>query len=186
MTLEQAIIELKKYAKELTDVGDAKEFIKNNKEEFIHRWTKVLQYYNYALKKVDVSSEQFDEIVDIMNDIAVENPSLEPWVYEIQKPASEVRNEQNDNKSNIKVEEIVNQANYLIELISNMQSWDTEVVTSIDSRLREYLRIITNNKEAFNEEIYENLTTNINKALSKISKFNDMLDSDAMQGIMRM
>ncbi|UKI57577.1 MAG: hypothetical protein L6V81_09750 [Clostridium sp.] len=40
MPIEQALQELKKYADEFVNVGDAKKAIETNKDEFIHKWAK--------------------------------------------------------------------------------------------------------------------------------------------------
>ncbi len=53
MTVEQALEELKKYAQEFAEIGDAKQAISNNKEEFLHRWSKVNQYYKYVINNTE-------------------------------------------------------------------------------------------------------------------------------------
>lgn len=46
MPMEQALKELEKYAQKFAQVGDAKQVISTNKDDFLHKWTKVNQYYN--------------------------------------------------------------------------------------------------------------------------------------------
>ena len=187
MTVEQAILELKKCANDLIAVGDANSFIKSNKEEFIHRWIKVMQYYNYILNNINIDSEEFDEFIDIMNDITEKNPSLESWIYDIMKPTSEVKKSSvKEKEANINIEDVVNEVNALVDKINNMQSWDVDEVEIIKWKLEKNRELMVNNKSLFDQEIYENLMRNIEMALNKISKFNNMLDSDSMQGIMLM
>ena len=40
MPIEQALEELKKYAHEFTQVGNAKQAISTNKDDFLHKWQK--------------------------------------------------------------------------------------------------------------------------------------------------
>lgn len=45
MPIDQALNELEKYAQEFAQIGDTKEAIATNKDDFLNRWTKVNQYY---------------------------------------------------------------------------------------------------------------------------------------------
>ncbi|UKI27192.1 MAG: hypothetical protein L6V91_00445 [Bacilli bacterium] len=89
MSIEQALEELKKYARDFANVGDAKQAIQNNKEDFLHKWTKVMQFYKYIIENVKSMSDEWFMAVDILSDVSVDNPSLEEWVQQIIEPKNE-------------------------------------------------------------------------------------------------
>ena len=61
MPIDQALKEFKKYADDFALIGNPEEAIKNNKEEFLHKWTKVNQYYLYIFRNTEpLSDEYFD------------------------------------------------------------------------------------------------------------------------------
>ena len=75
--IEQALEELKKYAYEFTQVGDAKQVISTNKEDFLHKWAKVNQYYKYVVNNAKNMSDEWFMAIDIISDITIDNLSFD-------------------------------------------------------------------------------------------------------------
>ncbi|UKI57578.1 MAG: hypothetical protein L6V81_09755 [Clostridium sp.] len=83
----------------------------------------------------DMSDEWFAAI-DIVGDIAFDNPSLEKWVEQIIEPSKEKAQVQTG--PSIDTATILKDVESLTSEIRNMQSWDPEHIDSIDKQLQEY------------------------------------------------
>lgn len=86
MPIEQALEELKKYVQEFIQVGDAKQAIVTNKDDFLHKWAKVNQYYKYIVNNAKGMSNELFTAVDIISDIAIDNLSLKEWIEQMIEP----------------------------------------------------------------------------------------------------
>ena len=84
MSTEEILNELRKYAEEFENLGDANTAIKNNKEDFLAKWAKLNQYYNYALK-----------------DISYRNPSLSEWIDKIISQSNDKEDNETNNIDNL-------------------------------------------------------------------------------------
>lgn len=73
MKVEDALIELEKYAKEFENIKEPKE---TSKDELLHKYIKVYQYFSYIIQKVEKYGEQWIEAFGIVTDIAYNNPKL--------------------------------------------------------------------------------------------------------------
>lgn len=184
MPIEQVLEELKKYADEFVNVGDAKKAIETNKDEFMHKWAKVNQYYKYIMNNSKDMSDEWFAAIDIVGDIAFDNPSLEKWVDRIIEPSKEKAQVQTG--PSIDTATILKDVESLTSEIRNMQSWDPEHIDSINKQLQEYQKILLSNQTSFEPNVFQNLMSDMSDALDKINRFNSMLNSEAMESIMRM
>ena len=181
MLVEQAVEDLKKYAEDFTKVGDAQQAINANKDEFIHKWAKVMQYYKYICDHCEALSKEFLDAVDILADIACENPSLKEWVEQIIHP--EKKQVQSQTKENIDTSALSSRIDSLVSEIKNMRSWDPDEIGDIEWQLQECQKMLVSNQNAFSSNAYQSLMSDINMALGKIDSFNKMLNSDVMQSM---
>ena len=186
MPIEQALEELKKYAQDFTKVGDAKQAIQNNKEDFLHKWTKVMQYYKYVVDNTKGMSDEWFTAVDILSDIAIDNPSLEEWVQQIIEPKHEKSQTQSQNNATMDIATISGPIESLISEVKNMQNWDPNHIGDIEWQLQEYQKMLISNQSSFEPNVYQSLMDDINAALDKIGRFNSILNSETMEGIKRM
>jgi len=176
MPIEQALEELKKYAKDFTAIGDAKDAIKINKDEFMHKWIKVFQYYDYVSKNANM--DQFVEAVEIVENIRYNNPSLDSWIDSILNPK-----QNNKNDTNIDTSALSNKIESYVTEINNMQYWDPNYINEIEWQLQELQKILISNQKAFDTNLYNSLLNDINSSLIKISRFNKMINSEVMESI---
>ena len=185
MSVEQALEELKKYAQDFTKVGDAKQAIQNNKEDFLHKWTKVMQYYNYIMKKTENMSEDWFQAIDILSDIISDNSSLEEWVIMIINPNGK-KQEKQQNQEIIDPAEITGPIESLVSEVQHMYNWDPEHIEDIEWELQKYQGLLIANKSLFSPNVYQSLMDDINASLNKINNFKKMINSETMEGIKRM
>ena len=186
MPIEQALEELRKYAKEFTNVGDVKQSIQNNKEDFLHKWAKVNQYYKYVINNTKALSDEWFMAVDIISDVVYDNPSLEEWIQQILEPKHDKVQTQSQGNMSIDTATISGPRESLVSEVKNMQSWDPEQIGDIEWQLQEYQRKLLSNQSSFEPNVYNSLMSDINAALNKIGRFNSMLESDLMEDIKRM
>lgn len=179
MPLEQALEELKKYAQELTKIEET------NKDEFIHQWAKVNQYYKYIIKNAPSMSDEWFTAIDIISDIASENPNLEKWVEMIVDPKQNKTQAQVQN-ANVDPTAISNSIEALTTEIKNMQFWDQNHIEDIKRQLNEYQKTLMANESLFETNVYQSLMNEINESLDKINKFMNMINSDEMENMKRM
>lgn len=76
MSLEQALKELQVHADNLASIGDLKEYVNDNRNEFFHKYIKVLQYFKYIEKNSKQQGEIYFDALDILVEIGTKNPSL--------------------------------------------------------------------------------------------------------------
>ncbi len=185
MPVEQALEELRKYAKDFAAVGDAKQAIKNNKDDFIHKYIKVMQYFNYIFKYAKSSEDELCTAVDIIYDIIDDNPSLEEWVTSMIEPKKKNKQEQNQTQENTSVDiaSISNQIESYVSEIRNMYSWDPDYASDIEWKLQEYQKVLVSNKSYFDSSVYQSLMNDIDASLDKIARYNNMLNSEVMEDI---
>lgn len=182
MDIEQAIEELERYAADFASIGDATEFRKNNEKEFLHKFSKVNQYYKYIIERVDESSEQWLSATGLVYEITVINSSLEKWVNQILglKKQQRQSNEEFDTTS------FVNTINSYVFEIQNMQYWDPNKAEEIKWGLEGCEKRLIANKKFFEPEVYKSLIEDIHKALNKIDSYNNMINSTITENITRM
>ncbi len=185
MPIKQALEELKKYAQEFAKVGDAKQAIQNNKDDFLRKWTKVMQYYKYIVENTKIMSDEWFMAVDTLSDISIDNPSLEEWIQQIIEPKHEKTQTQSKNNTSINTASISGPIESLISEVKNMQSWDPNHIGDVEWQLQEYQKMLISNQSSFDSNVYQSLMDDINAALNKISTFNNMLNSETMEGIKR-
>ena len=177
MPLEQAMEELKKYADELTKIGDANTVIKQDKEALIAKFAKVTQYYHYILSKANESDAKdratVYEAADIIADITDDNPSLEPWVNII------LGLEEKKTNSN-ELAFLSNTITALTTEIKNMRNWDPQHVDEIKLKLEECQKLLISYQNEYDPNLYQNLMNDIELSLGKINRFNQMINSDTM------
>lgn len=188
MPVEQALEELKKYAQELIKVGDARQAITSNKDDFFHKWGKVNQYYKYIIKNVPLMSDQWFEAIDILSDISQANPSLEEWIEEMitpKKSRSQAQSPQ-QGQDTIDPATLSEAIQSLIAQINGMQNWDPEQVSDLEWQLQQYQEKLVASQGLFDPDAYQSLMNGMQGALDKIGRFNDMLNSDLMDSINRL
>ncbi len=179
MPLDKALEELEKYAKDLSSIGDAKQFMKANKEAFISKWAKVNQYYLYIMNNTQGMSDEFFRAIEIVSDISYNNPSLEEWVEMITKPVNSKTQTEDALAFKGSIEALISE-------VRDMRYWDTQNVSEIKWELEEYLKKLKENRNLFEFYEYQGLLNNINATLDKIGMFEEMVNSNLMQGIRRM
>ena len=185
MPINQAIDELKKYAEDLTNIGDAKQFIQNHKEEFIQKWAKVNQYYNYLMTNIELFSDNWNQVVDIMGDIQEKNPTLEPWIISIMETKPK-KQEIDTNNESIDSHLLQGKITSLTNELQGMQGWDPEKIEDIKWNLEECQKMLLVSQDAFTPQAYSSLMNDITVSLNKIENFYAMLNSDSMESIKRM
>lgn len=186
MTIEQALEELKKYAQEFAKIGDAKQAISNNKEEFLHRWSKVNQYYKYVVNNTKGMSDEWFAAIDIISDIAVDNPSLEEWIQQMLESKNEKIHTQSKTETSIDISKVIGTIESLTSEVMSMQSWDPNHIGDIKWQLQEYQELLTSNQSLLEPNAYQSLMNDITTALDKISKFENMLKSEKFADIVKM
>lgn len=182
MSIEQALEELKKYADEFTQVGDATQAISTNKDDFLHKFAKVNQYYKYVVNNSEIMSDEWFMAVDIISDIATNNPSLEEWVEQMTKPAQEKTQIKSQDSFPIDTTTISGPIESLVSEVNNMQYWDSDHIEDIEWQLQAYQKRLISNQSSFEPNVYQSLMDDINATLNKIGRFNNMLNSEAMDG----
>ncbi len=188
MPLEQALEELRKYAQDFASVGDAKEAIKKNKDAFLHKWIKVMQYYRYIERESKFMGEAWIDAVDILADIYCDNHSLEEWVDLIIDPKRDKQQEkaQTQEETSFDTSVFANEVEACVSEIMDMQGWDPDNVHDIEEELTELKDTLLAKRSSFSPTMFQSLMDDIDASLGKISKFNDMLNSEAMESIKRM
>ena len=186
MPIEQALEELKKYAKEFAVVGDAKQAIQTNKDDFLHKWAKVNQYYKYVINNTKSMSDEWWMATEIISDIAVDNPSLDEWVEQMTISNHKKTQSQSQTKDSIDPATISGPIESLISEVKNMQNWDPEHIEDIEWQLQAYRNKLISNSNLFEPNVSQSLIDDIDASLSKIAQFNSMINSDLMEGIKRM
>lgn len=187
MEIAEALKQLTQYANEFAQIGDANEAVKNNREEFLHRWTKVMQYYRFIISRVEEMSEEWFDAIDILTDIYDDNPSLKDWVLDIIEP-KRMKIERKDNKNSQRDESIdtaslSNKIDSLVTEINSMQSWDEDKVDDIAWQLREYQEQLKANQSDFEPGVFASLLADSNAALNKIERFTTMLSSETFENL---
>lgn len=185
MSIEQALEELKKYAQEFSKVGDAKQAIASNKDEFLHKWAKVNQYYKYIMNNTKAMSDEWFMAIDIISDISMDNPSLEEWIEKIVEPKQEKTKTQSQNNVTMDASAISSQIESIVSEVKNMHSWDPDYIGDIEWQLQEYKKMLQSYQSSLDKNAYQNLMNEINISLNKIGKFNNMLNSETMEDIKR-
>ncbi len=178
--MEKELEELRKAAKEFAMIGDAREYIKINKDDFIHKWFKVNQYFKYVINNYKDATD-FLEAYDIVSDISIDNPTLEVWVNDWIFPEEKLQKKQDS----IDLAEISGPIESLVLEVSSMQYWDPKRVEDIEWELQEYRNRLMSNKEKFEPSMYQSLLDDINMSLGKIERFNGMVNSDMIDNISR-
>lgn len=186
MLIEEALEKLKIYAQELTKVGDAKQAIKVNKEEFLDKWAKVNQYYKYIVKNTKGMSDEWFMAVDIITDITSDNPSLEEWIDLIIDPKHQNNKTQSYNDTIIDTGAISRSIESIVTEVKNMQLFDEDQIGDIEWQLQEYQNKLISNQGLFEPNVYQSLMDDINEALNKIDKVNNMFNSNLMEDLKRM
>ena len=77
MKVEDALTELEKYAKDFENIEDP---TKISKDELLHKYIKVHQYFSYIIQKAEKGSWYWLEAFGVVTDIAYNNPKLRSWV----------------------------------------------------------------------------------------------------------
>ena len=187
MPIEQSLEELKKYAKDLASIGNVNDFIKTNKSEFISKWSKVMQYYNYIMKN-SPSQDLWMEALNIVDDIRYDNPSLDEWVNEIISPKKDKDEQQkNSNEENdIDISTLSNRIESYVSEIKNMRLWDENEISDISWKLNECKNMLISSQSSFEPSTYSSLMEDINKTLEKINRFNNMVNSNNIDDIKKM
>ena len=186
MPIDQALEELKKYAKEFASVGDAKQAIQNDKEDFLHKWGKVNQYYKFIINNTKGMSDERFMAVDIISDISIDNPSLEEWVEQMIEPKHEKTQTQSQGNMTVDTATISGPIESLVSEVKNMQHWDPDHIGDVEWELQEYRQKLLENQSLFDSNVYQSLMNDINAALHKIQGFYNIINSESMEGIKRM
>lgn len=185
MTVEQALKVLEQKAKIFSEIKDPKEYIKKDKKDFLNKWREVNQYYRYIISKVDYRSDEFNEAVNIIGDIAINNPSLDEWVslfVETKTP----KKEKNENDEDIDEVSLANRIeSYLLE-IENMHGFDPKYAADIKYQLQKYQKVLQEKKNDFSPGLYQSLNDDINNAIGKIDKLHNLVNSEIMESVKRM
>lgn len=178
MPIDQALKEFNKYADDFALIGDAEEAIKNNKEEFLHKWTKVNQYYLYIFRNTEPLSDEYFDCIDILSDIAADNPGLEEWVKMIIDRSYDKVNELSQQVKEFDTSSISGPIESLLTEIKNMTHWDSEEIEDIKFLLIYYKNELIANQGSFEQNHYQSLLRDVNATLSKIDRFYEMINSE--------
>ena len=182
MQIIEVLNKLRKYAKDFELVGDANKYIKTNKEDFISKWAKLNQYYNYVLSNTEELSDEWFEAVEIINDLALANPSLDTWLEMIIDPRNEKIKTSNQ-VTYMDTSALSGRIENLVNEIERMQHWDQEYVEFVGWQLQECQIKLIQNQSAFETSVYHSLMNDITASLEKIGIFNNMIDSDLIVGM---
>lgn len=175
MKVEDALIELEKYAKDFENIKEPKEI---SKDEFLHKYIKVYQYFSYIIQKVEKYGEQWIEAFGIVTDIAYNNPKLRSWIddmiieftgislAELDENVIEEKTQKYD------TEAIKSQIYFYINKLKNMRGIDPNEIERIEGQLSQYRTLIDSIESEFEPNEYEQLMHDINSSLSYI---NDVL-----------
>ena len=186
MPIEQALKELERYAQEFTNIGDAEQAIQTNKDAFLSKWAEVNRYFKYVVNNVEFRSPEWIEALEIVSDIADDNPSLGEWVDMIVVPKEEKTATQSHDNTSIDTTVISNNIEAIISELNSMQQWNPDHIDDLEWKLQEYQDYLVSNQNAFDQNLYQSLMRDIDVALNKISKFYAMLNSETMEGIKKM
>ncbi len=178
MPYEQELKELESWAKKLTAVGDAGEAIKRNKDEFMHLWTKVMQYYRFIERGSKNVDEAFLKALDIVDDMRYDNPSLDEWVDSIIDPKTNQK--QAPKEEDFDVVSLADEIESYVDELDEMVGWDPENVGNIEWHLNQCQKKLDEHKNAIDSDLYANLTDEMKDSLAKIERFKNTLNSDAM------
>lgn len=188
MDMDQALDELKKYAKELTNIGDANQAAKNDKDRFIHLFAKVYQYYNYIEKNAGKNMNVFMDAVDVMADIPIYNPSLQEWMDLMMGSKKQNTNNKSVTNQNedVDLSHIRGPIESILSEIKNMQGWDQDKMGDLEWELNKYRQMLVANKDLFEPSLYNTYLDEIDAALAKIGKTNKVINNDIDDIINRM
>lgn len=184
MPIDQALEELKKYAQDLASVGDAREYIKVNRQDFLNKFAKVVQYYNYI--KENCKGTEWADLVDIAANIKRINPSLDKFVEIITRPQlQQTRVSQTSQRSNFDSSGLTSTITSLVSEINNMRGWEPKKIEEIEWKLNRCQEQLKINQSSFSQNVYQILLHDINGTLNKINSFKNMLNSEEMRSALR-
>lgn len=184
MPIDQALEELKQYVQDLTSVGDAREYIKVNRQDFLNKFAKVAQYYNYI--KANCKGTEWADLVDITANIKRINPSLDRFVEIITRPQlQQTRVSQTSQRSNFDSSGLTSTITSLVSEINNMRGWEPKEIEEIEWRLKKCQEQLVTNKDSFSPNVYQILSRDISATLNKINSFKNMLNSEEMRSALR-
>jgi len=186
MSIEEALEQLEWYSLFLEQKGDANEAIKNDKDDFLHVWGKLNQYFSYIIKNADILSDEVEKAVNILLDMSENNPSLKEWVEMITNPKAQKSQTPAQNNTDIDTATISGPIESLINEVKNMQMWDSDHVEDLEWELREYQQKLAENQSSFDPNLFNSLMNDINAALHKIQGFYNIINSETVEGIKRM
>lgn len=184
MKVEDALIELEKYAKDFENIEDPK---KISKDEFLHKYIKVYQYFSYIIQKAEKGSWCWLESFGVVTDIAYNNPKLRSWIddmiikftgislADLDEDVTEEKDQKDvskEKKQKYDTEAIKSQIYFYSNKLKNMRSIDPNEIESIERQLSQYRTLIDSIESEFEPNEYEQLMYTINSSLSYI---NDVL-----------
>ena len=175
MQINEALKELKKNTKDLENVGDVTQFIKNNKEEFIIRWARVNKYYCYIINNTEEMSDEWFEAVGIISDAALNNPDLDLWLEMIIDPKNEKPRTNIQSNEYIDTTSLSNHIDAIVNEIERIHHWDPEYVDYLANILQDDQIKLIQYRGAFEPDKYDNLMNDINASLEKIGRFNNLV-----------
>lgn len=187
MPIEQALEELKKRAQDFAAISDVNKTIKENKDEFIHKWKEVYQYYKYIVDNVEFSGEIWSKATKIITDISIDNPDLEEWIdLAVERAHSKPNPQATRSTDAFDPATISGPIESLITEVNSMQYFDPNNVGDIEWQLREYQQRLMANQNLFDPNVYQSLMDGINASLHKIAVFNDITTSKVEDSIRSM
>lgn len=182
MRLEEALEVLKVAAKDLSSIGDVKEYNKFHRQEFFQKIHKVIQYWNYIYKNADPTNDIWMEALTVVDDISYENPSLKEIVEDIllkggSKSKTEEKTEEFDKNNFVRIV-----MGYIDEIRAEFQnSYDTEKLGDIEWQLEQYKVELEKNSSLFSQEEYTNIMNSIYNELNKINSVNSLMENTIMK-----
>lgn len=163
MSIEEALVELRKRADDFTKVGDAKEAQGKDKEGFLILYRRVLQYFNYISHSKDKTPDQLLEAYEIIGDISTNNPSLKEWT-------DLIIGDKNKEKEQVDLDEVYNAVGELFDEVDNMVGFDTNRVQLIIESLEHYKKVIQDHINEADEEEAEMILESIDIEINGLNR----------------
>ena len=176
--IDKALQESKKYADDFSSISDVKDYLMFHKEEFIHKWAKVNQYFAYVIKNAEYGSSQNTQAFDVLNSGVEKNPELEEWMDFMMLPLKEKKEEV---ANLIDIPTFISQAYSYVEEVYKMHSFDTDYVGDLQWKLGEIRKTMLMYKNYFNPESFANLLEEVDTAIKKLQDEEKTISSVAQK-----
>lgn len=190
MTIEQALDELRKCANELSQIGNVDLYRQTNNRDFLIKWTTLRTLYQNIVKHENDITDVLYEAADIVVNVGDLNPSIRRYIDSLSgniRSKKETKNNSVESKNEVfdasalggKIESYISQ-------IRDMQFYDPDELGDIEWALEHFKGQLNESKSYFEPQVYQSLIDDIDSSLAEIAQYNNIINSDLMEGIKRM